>query len=451
MRGSCFGSLMQARRCLNGGVPHPMKLPSAGRPDALEAATVRQIALRIIPFLIACYFFAFISRTNAGLAALQMNQDIGLTPVAFGFGGSLFFVSYTLFGIPCNLAMVRLGARLWLTLMILALSLASLAMVLVVGAKSFYAVRFLLGAAEAGFFPGAMLYLTYWFPRAYRARIVAAFMVAIPLSSFLGSPLSAALLGLEGRAGLHGWQWMFLLEGLPIVLLGVMAFFVLADRPATAKWLRPGQVQWLAARLAAEKMGAAHRLPLWKVLLDGRVLLLSLGYAASSAASNSLSLWQPQIIKSFGLDNMQTGLLNALPFGLGLVAMIAWGRYSDRTGERRFSTALPLLLCAVSLLLTLATTSLAVIIVVLCLAIIGTYAIKGPFWALAADWLPSETAPAGIAAINTISHLATFGAVYLIGSIKSSTGSYPLSLLPLVVLGVSGATGLLLAGRRRQD
>ncbi|SDR66739.1 MFS transporter [Opitutus sp. GAS368] len=432
--------------------PAPAANPD-GQPEgvtALEAATIRQISIRIVPFLIVCYFFAFISRTNAGLAALQMNQDVGLAPAAFGFGGSLFFVSYTLCGIPGNLAMVRVGARLWLGLMIVALSLTSLAMALVEGANSFYAVRFLLGAVEAGFFPGAVLYLTYWFPRAYRARIIAAFMVAIPLSSFLGSPLSAALLGLEGRGGLHGWQWMFLLEALPIVLLGAMAFFLLPDSPASARWLRPDQVRWLAGRLAAEKKVSIQRVPLWKVLLDGRVLLLSLGYAAASAASNSLSLWQPQIIQSFGLTNAQTGLLNAVPFGLGLVAMIVWGRHSDRTGERLLSTALPLLLCAISLSLTLVTNSLPATVVILCLALIGTYAIKGPFWALAADWMSTETAPTGIAAINTLAHVATFGAIYLIGAIKSSTGSYPLALLPLVVLGIAGASGLLLMGRRKE-
>lgn len=426
-------------------------MPDAGNPSALEVATIRQVSRRIVPFLMVCYFFAFISRTNAGLAALQMNKDVGLTPAAFGLGGSLFFVSYTLFGIPGNLAMVRVGARVWLGLMIIALSFTSIAMAFVAGANSFYVVRFLLGAAEAGFFPGAVLYLTYWFPKAYRARIVAAFMLAIPLSSFLGSPMSAALLGLEGRAGLHGWQWMFLLEGLPIVLLGATAFFLLPDNPVTARWLEPEQTKWLTDRLAAEKQGPTQRPPLWKVLLDGRVLLLSLAYAASSSASNSLSLWQPQIIKSFGLDNMQTGLLNALPFGLGLVAMIYWGRHSDETGERRFKTALPLLLCAGSLAATLLTNSLPVTIVLLGLAVVGTYAIKGPFWALSAEWMSTETAPAGIAAINTLAHVATFGAVYLIGVIKSSTGSYPVSLLPLVVLGVVGASGLLLAGRSQSS
>jgi len=426
-----------------------MKPAPTGAPT-LEAVTIQQISLRIVPFLIVCYFFAFISRTNAGLAALQMNQDVGLSPTAFGFGGSLFFVSYTLFGIPCNLALVRVGARLWLGLMILALSLSSLAMVLVTGPTSYYLTRFALGAAEAGFFPGAVFYLTCWFPRVYRARVIAAFMMAIPLSSFLGSPLSAALLGLEGRGGLHGWQWMFLLEALPIVLLGLIAFYVLPDSPARARWLQPARAEWLAGRLAAERAdaGPAARPAFWRALLDGRIVLLSLAYAASSAASNSLSLWQPQIIQSFGLGNMATGLLNAVPFGLGVVAMIGWGRHSDKTGERRLSTALPLLLCAVSLSLTLGTKSLPVTMVILSVAMIGTYAIKGPFWALAADWLAPETASTGIAAINTLAHVATFGAIYLIGAIKSSTGSFPLALLPLVGLGLAGAGGLILTGYR---
>ncbi len=433
---------------------HAAIVPTSGNPpdesSAMETGVIRRISIRIVPFLMVCYFFAFISRTNTGLAALQMNKDVGLSPATFGLGASLFFVSYTLFGIPCNLALVRVGARLWLTLMILALSLTSLAMVLVAGPASFCGTRFLLGAAEAGFFPGAVFYLTCWFPQAYRGRIIAAFMMAIPLSGFLGSPLSAALLGLEGRIGLHGWQWMFLLEALPIVLLGLLAFFLLPDNPAGAKWLQPAQVDWLTARLAAERHGPApaRRPPVWRILLDGRVLLLSLVYAAASAVSNSLSLWQPQIIRSFGLDNLRTGLLNAVPFGLGAAAMILWGRYSDKTGERRFSTAMPLLLCALSLGLTLLMKSLPVTVVLLSAAMVGIYSIKGPFWALAADWLSPETASFGIAAINTLSHVATFGAIYLIGIIKADTGSFPLALLPLVFLGLAGAGGLLLTGYR---
>ncbi len=435
--------------------PVPAALsPTSGNPNeapsALEAEAIRQVSIRVVPFLMVCYFFAFISRTNTGLAALQMNKDVGLSPAAFGLGGSLFFVSYTVFGIPCNLALVRVGARLWLTLMIVALSLSSLAMVLVSGPMSFYGTRFLLGAAEAGFFPGAVFYLTSWFPRAYRARIIAAFMMAIPLSGFLGSPLSTALLELEGHGGLHGWQWMFLLEALPIVLLGLLAFFVLPDNPAGAKWLQPAHREWLTTQLDAERNHAspAARPPVWPLLMDGRVLLLSLAYAAASAASNSLALWQPQIIQSFGLGNQQTGLLNALPFGLGAAAMILWGRYSDKTGERRFSTALPLLVCASSLSLTLLTTSLPAMVAILSVALVGTYAIKGPFWALSADWLSPAMASTAIAAINTWSHVATFGTVYLIGIIRTATGSFPLALLPLVVLGLAGSGGLLLSGFR---
>ncbi|MDD3180517.1 MAG: MFS transporter [Opitutaceae bacterium] len=399
-----------------------------------------------------CYFFAFISRVNAGVAALQMNKDLGLSPAAFGLGASLFFVSYTAFGIPCNMAMVRFGARLWLTLTIIALSLTSLAMAFITGPNSFYVARFLLGVAEAGFFPGAILYLTYWFPRSYRARIIAIFMAAIPVSSLLGSPVSAALLGLEGLWGLHGWQWMFILEGLPIVLLGVLAFYILPDNPTQAKWLRPEQVSWLTGCLAEEraKVHKVSHIPVWKVLINGPVLILSIAYAASSAVSNSLSLWQPQIIKSFGLSDMQTGVLNAIPFGLGLGSMLLWGRFSDKTGERLLSTSLPLLLCALALGLTLVTDSLVLTMVILCVALVGIYAIKGPFWALAADLMSSEVAPTGIAAINTLAHVATFGAIYLLGIIKSSTGSFPVALLPLVLLNVVGGVGLLIVAHNKK-
>src|ERR1700760_870651 len=209
--------------------------------DSAEQAVMSKIAWRLVPFLMLCYFIAFVDRVNAGFAALQMNHDIGLTQAAFGLGGGLFYVTYVLFEIPSNLAMKKVGARLWIARIMLSWGLVSAAMAFVTGPYSFYAVRLLLGAAEAGFFPGVILYLTYWFPREYRARIVAIFMVAIPVSSFLGSPISASLLGVDGFLGLRGWQWMFVLEGVPAMLLGVAAIFVLPDRPGVASFLSPEQ------------------------------------------------------------------------------------------------------------------------------------------------------------------------------------------------------------------
>jgi len=390
-----------------------------------------------------CYFLA-------GFAALQMNKAIGLSHAAFGIGGGLFFISYIFCEIPSNLALEKFGARVWIARIMITWGIVSGCMGFIVGPYSFYLTRFLLGAAEAGFFPGAILYLTYWFPAEYRGRIVAVFMMAIPMSSFLGSPISAALLSITGL-GLHGWQWLFVLEALPAVLCGIFTILWLPNRPTDAKWLSREQRQWLIERLESEqqKAKAVGHMSLWKVLTNKYVLVLAVVYGGSSAISNVLSLWQPQIIKSFGLTNLQTGLLNSIPFGLASVAMILWGRRSDRSGERVWNTALPMALCAVSLGSTLLTHSLTVTMVLLSLTLIGNYAIKGPFWALSTDWLSKNTAAAGIAQINTVAHIATFAATSLLGIIRDATGSYPLGLLPLTTLATVASISIVLISRSR--
>ncbi len=411
---------------------------------------MRRAGWRIVPFLVLCYFIAYVDRVNAGFAALTMNKDLGLSQAMFGIGGGLFFVAYVLFEVPSNIAMEKVGARLWIARIMITWGLVGVAMAFVVGPYSFYLCRFLLGAAEAGFFPGVILYLTYWFPKAYRARIVAMFMVAIPISSFLGSPISASLLQLEGASGLHGWQWLFIVEAVPAVLLGIAALFMLPGHPSEAKWLAPEERAWLQDQLAADRSGAspvAHHLPLHKVLTNKYVWALALIYSGSSATSNALSLWQPQILKAFGLSNLETGLLNMIPFGIASVFMILWGLRADRTGERVWSTALPLAATCLCLFATNLTSSLTVTMILLSLVLMGNYAIKGPFWAMATDWLSAGTAAAGIAAINTLSHLGTGIASWLLGVIKDQTGSFPLALLPLVFLTGSGAIMTLILGR----
>ncbi|KQQ26300.1 MFS transporter permease [Methylobacterium sp. Leaf125] len=423
------------------------------RPDSPpdEAVVMRKVGLRLVPFLILCYFIAYIDRVNAGFAALTMNKDVGLSQAMFGIGGGLFFLAYVLFEVPSNIAMERFGARVWIARIMVTWGLVGAAMAFVTGPWTFYLGRFLLGAAEAGFFPGVILYLTYWFPKAYRARIVATFMVAIPLSSFLGSPLSAALLQMDGIAGLRGWQWLFLMEAIPAVLLGLAALALLPSRPADAAWLTPRERAWLTDRLAADRGGGASpvadHLPLWKVLSNKYVWALALIYSGSSATSNALSLWMPQILKSFGLSNLETGFLNMIPFGIASVFMILWGLRADRSGERVWSTALPLAVTAACLLATSLTNSLTVTLVLLSLVLMGNYAIKGPFWALATEWLSAGTAGAGIAAINTLSHLGTGSATWLLGVIKDATGSFPLALLPLVFLTASGSVMVVALGR----
>ena len=410
---------------------------------------MRRVAWRLLPFLMSCYFVSYLDRVNVGFAALQMVKGLHMSPTVFGFGGGIFFVSYFLFEVPSNLLLEKLGARLWIARIMITWGFLAAGTAFVVGPKSFYTMRLLLGAAEAGFFPGVILYLTYWFPSEYRARIVGMFTVAIPVSSFLGSPISAALLGVDGWLGLRGWQWMFIMEGAPAVLLGLFCLFVLSDKPSTARWLDADQKAWLNDRLQSENKRDKRvgQISLWRVLWNKHVLVLSITLAGSTAVSSGLQIWQPQIIKSYGLTNMQTGLLNSIPFALASVAMVLWGRRSDQTGERVWHSALPLVITALSLASALLFNSLPAIIIILCLAVTGIYAGKGPVWALSADWLSAGTAAAGLAQINAISNLAGFGTTYVVGYIKQATGSYPLAILPLACLSAAGALAVLWIGR----
>src|SRR4051794_21715987 len=421
----------------------------AALPSKIETETMRKVTFRIIPFLMVCYFIAFVDRVNAGFAALQMNQDIGLSSAAFGLGGGLFYITYVLCEVPSNLAMEKVGARLWIARIMITWGIVAACMALVVGPNSFYLVRMLLGAAEAGFFPGVILYLTYWFPAEYRGRIIAIFMVAIPISSFLGSPISASLLQLEGYLGYHGWQWMFVLEAVPAVLLGIASFFVLPNGPANAPWLTNPQRDWLTNRLAGDRSApkkAAGHLSLWQVVSNKYVLAASLIYAGASGSSQVLSLWQPQIIKSFGLTNLQTGMLNSVPFGIASVLMILWGRSSDARRERMWHTAIPLGLLALSLVAAIGTNSLLPTIAILCVAVTATYVVKGPFWALSTEWLSAGSAAVGVAQINAIGNIGGFIGTWVLGVINDATGTYPLGALPLPANSAVGRLLVLSSG-----
>jgi len=425
----------------------PSTEPSNER--ALEVRAMRRVAMRIVPFLMVCYFVSFLDRVNLGFAALEMVKDLHLSSTVFGVGGGIFFVSYFLFEVPSNLLLEKIGARRWIARIMITWGVLAGAMALVKGPQSLYLMRFLLGAAEAGFFPGVILYLTYWFPAEYRARVIGVFTVAIPFSSFLGSPISAALLGADGWFGLRGWQWMFVLEALPAVLLGVACLVVLSDRPANAPWLPDDERRWLLARLQHEgqRQRPVGDLSLSRVLWNKHVLVLSIVLAGSTAVSSGLQLWQPQIIKSYGLTNMQTGLLNAIPFALASLIMVWWARHSDRTGERIWHASLPLMLTAVSLATALVLGSLFSIVVILSLAVIGIYAGKGPVWAVSTEWLSARTSAAGLAQINALSNLAGFGTTSVMGVIKDATGSFSLALVPLVMLSAAGAVAILWIGR----
>ena len=415
----------------------------------IARSAMRRIGFRLIPFLILAYFVSFVDRVNVGFAGIQMRQDLGLTATDFGWGAGIFFFGYFLLEVPSNLALERFGARIWIARIMVTWGLLSCGMAFVQGTTSFIIMRFLLGAAEAGFFPGVILYLTYWFPTKYRAQIVGFFMIAIPISSFIGSPISGALLNVTGW-GLKGWQWLFLIEGIPALMLAVATPFVLPNRPRDAKWLPAEEREWLERTLADEatRMKPKTHPRLIEVLSDPRVLLFAFVYFGSSASSYGLSIWTPQIIKAYGLSNFHTGLLNSVPYGLACVAMVLWGGHSDKTGERRWHLSLAFLLLAAGLAAGTVLTGLLPLICALTLAACGVYMLKGPFWAMATEQLPAATAAASIAAINAVGNLGGFAGPFAIGAIKDATGSFELSLLPMIAFAFISA-GLALVVKKQ--
>ena len=414
-----------------------------------EAAVTSRVFWRLMPFLLIAYLVCYIDRVNVGFASLQMNKAVGIDPRTYGLGAGIFFIGYFLLEVPSNLALERFGARTWIARIMLTWGVVSGACALIGGPISFLLLRFLLGAAEAGFFPGVILYLTYWFPAEQRAKMVGIFMVAIPVAGLIGSPISGAVLGLDGMLGLGGWQWVFLLEAIPAVVLGVLAYVWLTDRPEGATWLAPEEREWLIAKLRAERSRTPRvkQLSVWQVMGNKYVLIMALVYSGAAGASSALALWQPQLIKSFGLTNFETGLLNAVPYGIAAVWMILWGRNSDRTGERVWHNALPLGWMGLALLATFAASGLWMLIPLLTLVLAGTYASKGPFWALSSEWLAAPVAAAGLAQINALGNLSGFFCNFLIGWIKNATGSFPLALMPIAALALAGTVALLLIGR----
>ncbi|WP_267433857.1 MFS transporter [Sphingomonas sp. GM_Shp_1] len=419
----------------------------------LEARTMRKVTWRLLPFLMLCYLLAFIDRANVGMASLQMNADLGLSARVFGFGASLFFVAYFLMEVPSNLMLQKVGARYWIARIMVTWGLVSTGMAFVWNAESFYVMRFLLGAAEAGFFPGVILYLTYWMPPRYRGRMLALFAIAIPVSSFVGSPLSGLLLAMDGLGGLRGWQWLFICEGIPTILLGLACLKVLTDRPADALWLEEDERAWLMRELAP----VSGSKPLvdgsaWRLVRTPAFWAMVIACSGASAAGSVLGVWQPQLLKSFGLTDLQTGFVNSVPYGVAAVAMVLWGRHSDATGERRWHTALPLLLIAAGAVGTFALTGLGPTVLLLTLVLAGAYCFKGPFWSMASSWLSASTAAAGIAAINATSNLIGGGLmVNVYGLIHDATNSYVLALLPLAGLTIASAMAVVLVGRAARE
>jgi ACS family tartrate transporter-like MFS transporter len=418
----------------------------------LEKRVAHKLQARILPFVILLYFVSFLDRVNVGFAALSMNSAIGLTPAMLGFGGGIFFIGYISVQVPSNLLMMRFGARAWIARVVIAWGIVSAASAFVVGPHSFYAMRFLLGITEAGFFPGTLLYLSLWFPARQRALAIAAFMAAAPLSTAVGSPISGALMELPRILGLANWQWLFIIEGLPAVLLGFVTLKVLTDRPEHATWLNAEERTWLIETLATERAaGKTHKdgaAAAWATLRDPRVLALALIYTGNSAGLYAVGLWSPLIIHEFGYSALTIGWINMVPSVVAVVGMVFWARHSDRTMERTWHVAIPCLLgCAGMLWAGHASTILAVVLA-LTIVNFGANAPKGPVWALPGVFLSGASAAAGIAWINSMGNIGGFIGPWLIGIIKQRWGSYSGGLY--LVGGMMALSGLVMIALSKQ-
>ena len=403
----------------------------------LERDTIARVTARLVPFLIVCYFVAYLDQVNVGFAALTMNRDLGISQYAYGLGAGIFFISYFFFEVPSNLMLERFGARRWIARIMITWGILSGLMATVQGEYSFYLVRFLLGIAEAGFFPGIIFYLTLWFPAQYRARIIGYFMAAIPLSSVLGAPLSGLLLGLEGAAGLHGWQWLFIIEAVPAVLLSIVVLFYLTDRPSDALWLPANSRAWLAERLTQEQRQreTAQHFTVAQALLNPHVIALGLVYFGAVACNYGIGFFLPQIVKGFGLTNLQTGFVTAIPYIVGTLSIVYWGRHSDRTGERKWYAAFALFVAAASILAASFLADPTLKMIAFTVSAFGVFGCLPVFWTLPTSFLSGAAAAGGIAIINSIGNLSGFAGPYAMGYIKDATGGYEGGLQLLAGLG----------------
>jgi len=424
-----------------------------GQPTA--ESVMHKVSWRLIPFMVLLYFVAFLDRVNVGFAALTMNKDLGLTATVFGNGAGIFFIGYFIFEVPSNVALEKFGARMWIARIMITWGIISGLMALTTGPISFYTLRFLLGIAEAGFFPGMILYLTYWFPSAYRAKIVGCFLLAIPISSIIGAPISTALLG-TSILGLKGWQSLFILEALPALVLGVVVLFYMTDRPEKAHWLTPAERDWLSRVLQAERKTreSVHHYTLGQALMNPRVVLFGLMYFGIVIGLYGFSFWLPQIIKGFGgLSNWQVGLITMIPSAFAAAAMYLWGRHSDKTGERVWHVFLPAIIGGTSLAISgFLTGTPALALVALTIGAMGIYAALPTFWTLPTAMLSGTAAAGGIALINSIGNLGGYFGPSFMGYLKDWTKSHTYGLIGLgACMAMSGFLALAMGHNRELE
>src|SRR3981081_527282 len=403
---------------------------------------MRKIYIRLLPFAIFTYFLAYIDRINVSFAGLTMRGDLDMSATAFGFAAGTFYWGYFIFEVPSNVIMEKVGARLWIARIMITWGIFAGITAAVTGSTSFAVVRFFLGVAEAGFFPGIVLYFTYWFPTYHNARIVSCFLIGLPIAVAAGAPVSTALLGLDGLFGLKGWQIMYIAEGVPTVLIGVITFFVLTDRPAQAKFLPAEERNWLVTTIAAERRAteAVRTFTLWQALYNPKVLLLGLNYLGIVTASLGMLIFVPQMIKSLGdYSNMTVGWLTMIPYTCGAIAMVVWGRISDRMNERRWNLFIGCVFSTVGLVIAGMTMGTWWALVGMSIAAMGFYGSKGPFFAMPPMFLSGAGLAAGIAWINSIGNLGGFFGPWYVGVMKDLTGNYSGGLYGLALLGLIAA------------
>ncbi|MTD56049.1 MFS transporter [Amycolatopsis pithecellobii] len=413
----------------------------------LTSAAMRKATKRLVPLMAICYFVAYLDRTNLSVAALTMNKELGFNATTYGFGAGVLFLGYVLLDAPSNLIMHRVGARRWMARIMIVWGIVAAACATISGEVSFFVLRFLLGVAEAGFFPGMILYLTYWFPAARRATVTGLFMVAVPLSTALGAPLGGLLLKLDGAAGLSGWQWLYLAEGVPAVILGIALLWLLPDRPAKAKWLTDEQRTAIEDVLAKEtaETEKGNPMPVRRALLHGRTLALGLVYFGIAFGLYGLGFWMPQIIKSSLeiKDNLSVTLLTAAPYAVGAVAMVVWGRACDRAGKSATYTMLPMVVGGVALVVSAFLTSAPWLgYAGLCACAIGVMAAFPAFWTMPSAFLAGAAAAGAIGIINSIGNLSGFIGPYWVGWMSSLFGS---AQWGLVTIGLVMTAGGMLA------
>jgi len=417
--------------------------------DPIASRTISRVRRRLIPFLATMYFVAYLDRVNVGFAALQMNAALGLSSHVFGTGAGVFFIGYFLFEVPSNFALARVGARRWLARIAIVWGFVSIAMLFITGPRSFYVMRFLLGAAEAGFFPGVVLYLTYWFPGPERARAVAQFSTASMAAGIFGAPLSGVLLSMRNVAGLDGWQWLFLVEGIPAVVLGLIALLYLTDDPEHARWLPPEEQTWLVAAIQRDREEALrpHASTLRAGLMDPMVWRLSLTLFLIVTSGYGFSFFLPQIVKAFsGASDLAVGAWTAVPFLVAAIGMVTVAAHSDRTDERRWHTASCAAVAAAGLFTASLGASPIVSFVALCIAAIGLYSFTPPFWSLPTSFLRGDGAAAGIALINATGNLGGFLGPTIMGWMREATGGYLAGLRVLAL--AAAASGVLVVATR---